>query len=113
MTSEIDAHLPLHYLELRILMVLLDGPSYGTRIVERIEASEAHSVRLYPANLYRRIRDLLRKELLEEADPPPNTDPRRTYVRVTDLGRRVAAAEAVRLRGLVEEAVRHRLLPGS
>ena len=33
-------HLPLHPLEFRILLVLLDGDSYGTRIVEEVERAE-------------------------------------------------------------------------
>ncbi|HSM61386.1 MAG TPA: helix-turn-helix transcriptional regulator [Longimicrobiales bacterium] len=104
--------LPLHPLEFRILMALLDGPSYGTAIVEEIEAREAGRTRLYPANLFRRIRDLLSRELLEECPAPKGADPRRTYVRLTRTGRAVARAEARRLRELVREAVRHDLLPG-
>lgn len=106
-----DPHLPLHPLEFRILLVLLDGPSYGTRIVEHIEAAEGHRMTLYPANLYRRIRELLARGLLAEAPAPPGSDPRRTYLRITGAGRSVARAEAHRLRELVGEAVRQRLLP--
>lgn len=50
---------PLHPLEFRILFVLLDGPARGYRIVKAIEAREAGHTRIYPANIYRRIRDLL------------------------------------------------------
>ena len=46
-------HLPLHPLEVRILLSLLGGPSYGTRIVDEIEAREPPRTKLYPANLYR------------------------------------------------------------
>lgn len=106
-------HLPLHALEFRILLALLEGTSYGTRIVEHIEAAEGHRMRLYPANLYRRIRDLLARGLLAEAPAPKGADPRRTYLRITDVGRAVARAEARRLQELVGEAARHRLLPGS
>ncbi len=107
-----SAFLPLHPLEFRILMSLLDGPSYGTRIVEEVEARERGAT-LYPANLFRRIRDLVGRELLEECAPPEDADPRRTYVRLTRTGRAVARAEAVRLRELVREAEGRDLLPGS
>jgi DNA-binding PadR family transcriptional regulator len=107
----VDAQLPLHPLELRILMALVDGPSYGTRIVEEVEAREGGRMRLYPANLYRRIRDLMGRKLLEEAPAPEGADPRRTYVRLSALGRDVARAEARRLRELVDDAARLRLLP--
>jgi DNA-binding PadR family transcriptional regulator len=105
-----EDQLPLHPLEFRILLALLEGASYGTRIVEAIEARESDR-KLYPANLYRRIRSLLSDGLIEEAEAPQGADPRRTYLRLTDLGRAVAAAEARRLRDLVAEAARHELIP--
>ena len=103
-------HLPLHPFEFRILMALLDGPSYGTRIVEEIEARVGSQEKIYPANLYRRIRDLLRDGLLAEASAPDGADPRRTYVCITPEGREVARAEAQRLRALLEDAAGHHLL---
>lgn len=104
-------HLPLHPFEFRILLALLDGPSYGTRIVEQIEARVANREKVYPANLYRRIRDLLRDGLLEEADLPEGADPRRSYVRLTPMGREVVQAEAERLRELLKDAAGHQLVP--
>jgi DNA-binding PadR family transcriptional regulator len=91
-------------------MALLDGPSYGTRIVEEIEAREGSSRKIYPANLFRRIRDLMEQGLIQDAPSPADADPRRSYLRLTRRGRAVARAEARRLRDLVVEAERHRLL---
>ena len=102
---------PLHPLEFRILMVLGDGPSYGTEIVRQIEAKESDGPRLYPANLFRRIRDLLGAGLWEECPAPLGADPRRSYVRITRRGRAVARAEARRLAALVQDARAHQLLP--
>jgi DNA-binding PadR family transcriptional regulator len=92
-------------------MALAEGPSYGTEIVRAIEAAEG-GAKLYPANLFRRIRDLLQGGLLEECEAPHGADPRRTYVRLTGRGRSVAQAEARRLRDLVHEAEALDLLPG-
>ena len=103
-------HLPLHPLEFRVLMALVDGPSYGTRIVREIEEREGHRQKLYPANLYRRIRDLSSRGLLEDAPAPEGADPRRSYLRLTGEGRAVARAEAARLRDLVADAERLELL---
>lgn len=100
----------LHPLEFRILLVLAVGPSFGTRIVEQIEARET-GIRLYPANLFRRIRDLTGRGLLEESPAPQGADPRRVYLALTALGRRAAEQEAARLRSLVDEAVGADLLP--
>ena len=110
-----ENHSPLHPLEFRILMILLEGPTHGYAIVQEIESREKTLKSIYPANLYRRIRNLLANSLLEDADPPAGEadDPRRRYFRITDLGRRVAAAEAARLRGLVAEAEDRGLLPTS
>ena len=109
----VSDHLPLHPLEFRILLSLLDGASFGTRIVEHIEAAESGTRPLYPANLYRRIRDLMSDGLIEEAPAPKGADPRRSYVRITRRGRGVAKAEARRLQALVGDAIRHRLLAES
>ncbi|MEM7414933.1 MAG: helix-turn-helix transcriptional regulator [Gemmatimonadota bacterium] len=109
MGDDASSHLPLHPLAFRILMAVHEGPSFGTEIVQRIEAAEV-GTKLYPANLYRRIRDLLGDGLLEECASPEGADPRRTYVRLTDAGRAVALAEARRLRALVLDAQAARLL---
>ncbi len=101
-TGELGA---LHPLEFRILLVLLAGVSHGYRIVKEIEEREGSQV--YPANLYRRIRDLLARGWIETCEPEGSDaagDRRRTYVRLTDLGRAVARAEARRLAALVSDA---------
>ena len=112
--SAVEAHLPLHPLELRILTVLAaEGAAHGYRVVKAIEEREAGVRRIFPANLYRRIRDLLARGLLEESAPPPaeaGADPRRRYFRLTPLGRAVARADAARLAELVEDARRADLL---
>jgi DNA-binding PadR family transcriptional regulator len=110
-TAEPDSFLPLHPLEFRILLVLLDGASHGYRIVKEIEVREG-GAQVYPANLYRRIRDLLGKGLIEETGAPRGEegDARRTYVRVSALGRRVAKSEARRLAELVADARAHDLI---
>ncbi|NIN11730.1 MAG: PadR family transcriptional regulator [Gemmatimonadales bacterium] len=108
--SSPDSHsfLPLHPLELRVLLVLAEGTAHGYSVVKEIEARERHLPRIYPANLYRRIRDLLRKGLLEDAEPPdrPDIDARRRYFRITELGQAVLRAEVARMKGLLSEANR-------
>ena len=108
---DLSALLPLHPLEFRVLMALTGAPSYGTRIVAEIEEREASNARLYPANLFRRIRDLNRRELIEGSPAPEGADPRRTYVRLTALGQYVARAEARRLQALLQDAMIHDLVP--
>ena len=106
--SERDAErfVPLHPLEFRILLVLWNETAHGYRIVKAIEESDGAWSRIFPANLYRRLRDLLAQGLIEEADPadPADADPRRRYFRITALGRRVARLEAKRLSELAHDA---------
>ena len=105
--------LPLHPLEYRILLILLAGPSHGYAVVQEIEEREASLGTIYPANLYRRIRDLLSRGLLEDADPPDSDqeDSRRRYFQLTELGRAVVEMETGRLKTLLEEARDRGLLP--
>lgn len=105
--------LPLHPFELRILLALLDGPSHGYRIVKGIEERDGSWARIFPGNLYRRIRDLTTKGLVEESEPRREAGDarRRRYFEITPLGREVARAEALRLEDLVREARKRRLLP--
>jgi DNA-binding PadR family transcriptional regulator len=93
-----------------VLVALLDGPRHGYEIVRAIE-SDSGKTTVYPANLYRRIRDLAASGLLEEVPAPvSSTDSRRRYMSVTTLGRRVATAEARRLSELVGDPRVQRLL---
>lgn len=86
--------------------MLLDGPAHGYRIVKEIEDREKALPSIYPGNLYRRIRDLRGKRLLEEVPPPlaSDADPRRKYFSPTSLGEAVAKAEGARLESLLKEA---------
>jgi len=108
-TPDPEEFLPLHPFDLRILLVLAKGPAHGYPIVKAIEEREGSWTRVLPANLYRRLRDLHARGLVEEVDPPRDTPDderqRRTYA-LTDLGRRVAVAEARRLAALAADAKR-------
>jgi DNA-binding PadR family transcriptional regulator len=101
--------LPLHPFELRILLVLAEGPAHGYPIIKAIEERDGSWKRVLPGNLYRRLRDMLARGLVEEVDAPAGTPDderqRRTFA-LTELGRRVAVAEARRLDALVAHARR-------
>ena len=61
---------------------------------------------MLPANLYRRLRDMLARGLVREidgADEAHDDRNRRTFA-LTELGRRVAIAETNRLEALVLDA---------
>jgi DNA-binding PadR family transcriptional regulator len=100
--------LPLNPLEFRILLALRDGCRHGYAIVKDVEGRAGDGEKIFPANLYRRIRNLLAAGLLAETEPPrgavPDDDRRRKFFRLTPLGLEVARAEAGRLAELLSEA---------
>ncbi|MDE3156209.1 MAG: helix-turn-helix transcriptional regulator [Acidobacteriota bacterium] len=107
------AHLPLTPVAFEILLALADGDRHGYDIMLEVERRTAGGLVLHPGTLYRAIHRLVEAGLAELVEPPPDRDSddeRRTYFRMTALGRRVAAAEARRLAGQVSAARARRLL---
>lgn len=106
-TPDVEGYLPLHPFELRILLVLADGPNHGYPIIKAIEAKDGTWKKVLPANLYRRLRDMHARGLVREVDAGANgTDDerQRRVFALTELGRRVAVAETQRLEALVRDA---------
>ena len=109
--------LPLSPLEFRILLALRDGSRHGYAIVKDVEGRSSGTEKIFPANLYRRIRNLLAAGLLADAAPPRSpkqTDARqRKFFRLTPLGLAVARAEVARLEELLSEAREKELVPSA
>jgi DNA-binding PadR family transcriptional regulator len=101
-------YLPLHAQELQVLLVLMDGELHGYGIAKEIERREDRVGRILPTNLYRRLRDMVERGMIEEK-PDPGSEQRRLFG-ITGFGRQVARAEAERLETLVGRLRRHRLL---
>lgn len=104
-----DAHafLPLKPRVFHILLTLLDTDLHGYGIIQAVEERTGGDVVLEAGSLYRTLRGLLEDGLIVETDDRPDPeedDQRRRYYRITDLGRRVAAAETRRLRELLAQA---------
>jgi DNA-binding PadR family transcriptional regulator len=101
--------LPLHPFEFRILLALAEGPAHGYPIIKVIEERDGSWKRVLPANLYRRLRGMRLRGLVDEVEAaegaPDNERQRRTFA-LSELGRRVAVAEARRLDALVADAKR-------
>lgn len=103
----IERLLPLHPEAFRMLVLLRDRELHGYALVKELERDPGRPGKVLPANLYRRIRTLLEQGLIAETEARPDPeldDERRRYFELTDLGERVARAEAVRLRGLLAGA---------
>jgi DNA-binding PadR family transcriptional regulator len=113
---EPESFLPLTPAIFHILLALAGGEHHGYGIMQEVDAGTDGQLKLGPGTLYGSIKRLLADGLIEESDERPDPaldDQRRRYYRLTEWGRRVAAAEAGRLERLVAEARAKRLLPRS
>lgn len=109
-----DAFLPLRPVELEILVTLAAGERHGYAIIQETEARTDGALRLETGTMYRALHRLVKSGLAKPTARravDPNDDERRRYYAITDLGRRVAAAEAARLARLVTAARAAHLLP--
>ena len=95
--------LPLRPVEFDVLLALGDGERHGYAIMQEALRRSDGQVQLEPGTLYRALRRMREAGLVTESASrsPDGDDERRRYYRLTALGRRVAAAEAQRMAGLV------------
>jgi len=113
-----DELLPLKPQDLQVLLTLAEAPLHAYGIAKAVDEDRRGTVRLELGSLYRMLARLLGAGLIaeiaapgpdEEDDPGASQSRRRTY-RITGFGRRVAEAEARRLRAVVEMARERRIL---
>jgi DNA-binding PadR family transcriptional regulator len=91
---------------LTVLLTLSGGPLHGYAIMLEAEERSGGEVRLQTGALYRTIKRLVDKHLIEEceqADGADGEDDRRRYYRLTPAGRRALAAEGERLGKLARQ----------
>lgn len=94
--------LPLRPVEFDVLLALAGGERHGYGILQEVQDRSDGAVLLEPGTLYRALRRMLTAGLVARTDPRRGgDDDRRRYYRLTEIGRRVAAAEASRLSELV------------
>ena len=106
-TRSVSSELPLKAVDFHILLTLAEGPLHGYGIVKGIEERSAGGIQLEPGNLYRYVRRLVEAGMVEASGRRSTGDDaseRRRDYRITGYGRRVLAAEAERMRTLVEMA---------
>jgi DNA-binding PadR family transcriptional regulator len=112
-SKQAGTFLPLRPVEFQVLLSLAQGERHGYGIMLEAQGLADGAAVLEPATLYRALRRMLRAGLVVESarrPDPDRADERRRYYRLTELGRRVAAAEAARMQRLVGAARAYRLL---
>ena len=113
-TPNPQTFLPLTAPTFHVLLALADSERHGYGVLQEVQRRTAGRVNMGPGTLYGCLSRMLDTGLVEESverpDPTLN-DQRRCYYRLTNLGRRVAMAEAERLASLVQQAHAKHLLP--
>jgi DNA-binding PadR family transcriptional regulator len=99
--------LPLSPAFFHILLSLGEGERHGYALKREIARRTEGKLKLGPGMLYGSINKMLTLGLIEESDERPDAhldDERRRYYRITSYGRKVAQAEAARMRELTRLA---------
>jgi len=90
-----------------ILLSLGEGERHGYALKREIAHRTDGRLKLGPGMLYGSIKKMLELGLIEESANRPDAhldDERRRYYRITNYGRKVAQAEAARMRELAQLA---------
>jgi|SRR5579884_789798 len=98
---------PLPPAVFHMLLSLSEGERHGYALKREIARRTEGKVTLGPGVLYGHINKMLEQGLIEESEERPDPhldDERRRYYRLTPFGRKVAQAEAARMRELVRLA---------
>ena len=108
-----ETQAPLTAAMFNVLLSLADSEKHGYAILKEVEEHTAGEVQLSTGTLYGIIKRLLAEGLIVESRNRPaadEDDQRRRYYRLTEEGRRVAVAEAVRMEKLIARARTKRLI---
>ena len=100
--------LPLTAAAFHVMLSLADGQKHGYAILKEVEQRSMGRVRLSTGTLYGILKRLLADGLICES--VEGTTERRQAYRLTPFGRKVAVAEAERLRDLIQAAHTKRIL---
>jgi DNA-binding PadR family transcriptional regulator len=104
---------PLTPAMFNVLLALVDGEKHGYAILKEVAEQTQGEVQLSTGTLYGIIKRFLLEGLIVESRTRPaaeHDDARRRYYRVTDAGREVAAAEAMRMEKVLARARAKRLI---
>jgi DNA-binding PadR family transcriptional regulator len=114
MKDDLRVFLPLTPTELHILLALAGGDRHGYAIMQEINEQSGGRLRVGPGTLYGTIKRMLEDKMIVETEERPDrslNDERRRYYALTNLGRKVLAAEVRHLAEVVELARAKRVLP--
>lgn len=106
-SADPESFLPLPPAVFYIMLALATGEKHGYGIMQEVAARTDGALKMGPGTLYGAIKRMLAAGWIAEADARPDAaldDERRRYYTLTDLGGKIARAEADRLKRLVDAA---------
>jgi len=103
--------LPLTHVVYHVLLSLSRGKRHGYGIIKDVARRTGGRLELEAGTLYAAVKRLGDDGLIQDVVAPPDTDARRRYYGLTELGADVLRAESERLEELVELARDARVLP--
>ena len=102
MSGSKERHSRLGWVELHILLSVVDRPRHGYAILQEAEDRTGGRPGFEIPTLYRALLRLRETGLIRAAAPPePDPDERREYWEATKLGRRALEAELARMETVV------------
>lgn len=102
---------PLRPAVFHILLALSDCPQHGLGVADRVEQATDGAMRLGPGTLYRSLKEMARRGLIDEIPAPAgDEDPRRKFHAITEYGRRLLEVEAARYQRIVQVAKQRHVL---
>lgn len=105
--ADCGALLPLRPLIFAILLVLKKSDLHGYGIMKWVNDNAGLGTVLGPGTLYRTLKEMRDLDLVAHTRPPEagaDVDERRSYYTLTPFGKEVVAAEAERIRRMMQEA---------
>jgi DNA-binding PadR family transcriptional regulator len=102
---------PLTPLSTAILLALAGKELHGYALMQEVEAQSGGVLTPGTGTLYAALMRLLDDGLIQEGDRPPSDERRGRSYRISDAGRALVRAEAVRLDGVLRLARAHGLGP--
>lgn len=105
--------LPLTPLSFHILLALADADRHGYGIIKEVRERTDGEMSPGAGTLYAALQRMLDDGFIAETEDRPavGDDERRRYYRLTEVGRQVARAEALRLARLIRIAAEKKLIP--
>ena len=111
--TDIQNTVPLTPVVFHILLALANGERHGYEIMKIVKRDSNDCVKIGNGTLYGSLKRMLVDELIEDVgDRTDETETRRRYYKLTDLGQQLLNAEIRRYNHTVNVLKGYQLIPG-